>query len=214
MNNIERSYLMDMAEQGYSPTAIGPFHRIMVPYVLQSLQIAHDELVVDVGAAQGHVAISAREAGYRNVIALDIDPYNFQVFQQSYGIRSQLCNVDTDALPFGDGEIAAMVCFHLIEHLRSVDHFLPEVHRALRIGGVLVLVTPDWRKQYKTFWRDPTHKHPYDKESIARLLRMHQFVRTRTSSWGPRYGAGRVKGYRWFPTLGMIGADLMAVAFK
>jgi hypothetical protein len=43
---------------------------------------------------------------------------------------------------------------------------------------------------------------------------MHLFIGTRISSWGPRYGAGKVKAYRWLPVLGMIGVDLLAVAYK
>jgi len=186
----------------------------MVPYMLRSLGVQRDELVLDVGAAQGHVAISAKAAGYRRVAVIDIESYNFALFQNSYDIVCWLCNVESDRLPFDEGEVGAVVCFHLIEHLGSPTHYLSEVHRILRPQGVLVLVTPDWRKQYKTFWRDPTHVHPYDKESMGRLLRMHSFRNTRLSAWGPRFGAGRLKAYQWLPRLGMIGADLLAIANK
>jgi hypothetical protein len=78
----------------------------------------------------------------------------------------------------------------------------------------IALVTPDWRKQYKTFWRDPTHVHPYDRESIARLLRMHGFRHVQTCAWGSAYGLGRMGAYRLLPRLGLIGRDLLSIGFN
>jgi ubiquinone/menaquinone biosynthesis C-methylase UbiE len=209
-----RNYLREMDEQGYSTGSIGLFHKIMIPYLLRELAVGGDEIVVDVGAAQGHLAISAKVAGYKHLVAVDVDSYNFQLFGRRYEIRCELCDVSKERLPFGNQEVGAVFCFHLIEHLHSVELFLAEAYRVLRPGGALAIVTPDWRKQYKSFWRDPTHVHPYDKQSIARVLRMHSFCKIVISSWGPRYGSGRLKAYRWIPKLGMIGADLLAVAFK
>jgi len=104
--------------------------------------------------------------------------------------------------------------FHVIEHLSRPDVYLFEINRILRNGGgVAFLVTPDWRKQFKAFYRDPTHIRPYDKESVARLLRIWNF-RANVFSWGSAYGLGRLKLYRWFPRLGMIGRDILAVGIK
>jgi hypothetical protein len=72
---------------------------------------------------------------------------------------------------------------------------------------------PDWRKQFKTFYRDPTHLRPYDKDSIARLLRVHNFNAS-VFSWGSAFGLGRLKSYIWFAKLGMIGQDILAIAIK
>ena len=81
----------------------------------------------------------------------------------------------------------------------------------LKPGGMLFLVTPDWRKQFKTFYRDPTHVRPYDGVALERLLRMHG-LDAETSAWGSAFGLGRVQAYLRFPRLGMIGRDLLAVA--
>ena len=208
------SYLREMAEQGYDPSSIGPFHRTMIPYVLALAGVKRDELVADVGAAQGHCIISAAQAGYSNLAVVDVEAQNFELFSTSYQIRCYLRDVEGDPLPFADNEVGAIVCFHLIEHLGKPDNFVREAFRSLKPNGVLALVTPDWRKQYKTFWRDPTHVHPYDKESISRLLRIQRFKEVRTHSWGSAYGLGRLEAYRWAPRLGMIGRDMLALAFK
>ncbi len=203
-----------MAGGGYNPQSIGTFHKTMVPHLLSQLRAKKDELLVDIGSGQGHVVIPAVSAGYRNVAAVDISPENFELFSKDYGIRGFICDVERDPLPFADGEVSTCICFHLIEHLSSAHNLLGEIRRVLKRNGALAIVTPDWRKQFKTFWRDPTHVHPYDKQSIARLLKIHEFNDIRVYSWGPRYGLGRMRAFVLLPRLGTIGRDLLATATK
>ena len=207
-------YLKEMAADGYGPGTIGQFHHVMIPHLIERLGVGRADLIVDVGAAQGHGLIPAKKAGFNNLTAVDIDPLNFSLFRERYGIQCFECNVDMDRIPIRDAEVSLLMCFHLIEHLREPDYFLSESYRILRQNGKIALVTPDWRKQYKTFWRDPTHIHPYDKFSLARLLRIHGFKSVQTFSWGPRYGSGRTGAFAWVPKLGMIGVDMLALASK
>lgn len=206
-------YLREMAEQGYNPENIGAFHKHMVPWLMSAHGLGKQEAVVDIGAGQGHCLLPLHRAGWRDLTAVDIDPFNFRLFRERYGINTLRCDVAVDVLDMADASVAAVFCFHLIEHVPAPQHFLDEIYRVLQPGGKLFLVTPDWRKQYKTFWRDPTHIHPYDKESIVRLLRMHGFE-AMVHSWGTRYGLGRLRVYRYAPRLGLIGQDILVVASK
>jgi SAM-dependent methyltransferase len=205
------SYLKQMAEQGYTPHAIGPFHEFMIPWLLRAHHIPTDTPVIDIGAGQGHALLPLHRNGWHNLIAVDIEDVNFPLFEREYGIRTVRCDIGTDALPLEAESAGAVICLHLIEHLRDASNLLREVHRVLRPGGKAFLVTPDWRKQYKTFWRDPTHVHPYDKESLLRLLQMHGF-NAAVTSWNAAWGLGRLRAYRWFPFLGMIGTEMIAIA--
>lgn len=204
------SYLREMAEQGYSPDTIGPFYRHMHPWLLRKSGVGVDETVLDIGAGQGHGLLPLHSAGWRHLIALDRDDENFDLFGRRFGIATLRCDIGTERIELPDGGIGAILCFHLVEHLLDPTNLLSESRRVLKKGGKLFLVSPDWRKQMRTFWRDPTHLHPYDKESIARLLRMHDF-NCAVHSWGPRYGFGRIQAYRWIPEIGMIGVDMLAV---
>jgi 2-polyprenyl-3-methyl-5-hydroxy-6-metoxy-1,4-benzoquinol methylase len=206
-------YLREMAEQGYNPENIRPFHEFMIPRLLSLNNVPKEEKVVDIGAGQGHCLIPLYQNGWKNLVAVDADDYNFTLFQQNYGMSTLHCDIASQALKQENGSVGAVICFHLIEHLPKPDNLLSEAYRVLRKEGKLFLVTPDWRKQYKTFWRDPTHIHPYDKESIARLLRIHNF-KPEVHSWGSAYGLGRLQAYRWIPRLGMIGQDLLVVGTK
>lgn len=207
------SYLREMAEQGYNQDQIGPFHEFMVPWLLSSNGIAKEDTVVDIGAGQGHCLVPLYRHGWKQLVAVDIEDYKFSVFSGEFGIRTILCNIAVQPLDLGASSVGAVICFHLIEHLAKPDNLLVETYRVLKPGGKLFFVTPDWRKQYKTFWRDPTHLHPYDKVSISRLLQMYRF-KPRVSSWNARYGLGKIRAYCWFPRLGMIGTELLAIGTK
>ena len=49
------------------------------------------------------------------------------------------------------------------------------MHRVLKPGGTICLMVPDWQTQYKIFYEDPTHIHPYTVKSMDRLLNMMDF---------------------------------------
>jgi len=147
------------------------------------------------------------------LVAVDVDPYNFSRLAADFGIETMLCDIEEQRLEIASSTVDAVLAFHLIEHLRSPDNLMAEAHRVLKPYGKFFLVTPDWRKQYLTFWRDPTHRRPYDKESLARLFRIYR-LQAEVFSWGPRFGFGRIEAYRWFPRLGMIGMDVLVIGTK
>jgi len=202
-----------MAYSGYNCETIGHFHLHMVPHLMREYGIKREEIVVDIGAGQGHGLIPLYKAGFKHLIAIDIDDWNFAMFRDRFGFECHQCDVENDNLPIQSESVAAVLSFHVIEHLFSPDHYLSEIYRILGKGRYMFLVTPDWRKQFKTFYRDPNHLRPYDKESIARLLRMHNF-NVSLFSWGTAYGLGRLKCYVWFTKLGMIGQDILAIGIK
>lgn len=206
-----RGYLDEMARGGYRPEAVGPFHRRMVPWLLERHGVPREGTVVDVGAGQGHGLIPLAAAGWRDLVAVDRDPFNFERFRTELGCRTLRCDVAREPLSLPDASAAAVLSLHLIEHLPDPSLFLAEIHRILAPGAPLFLVTPDWRKQYKTFYRDPTHVRPYDRVSLARLLAMHGFE-SRVGAWKSAFGLGRIRAYRLWPRLGAIGSDLLAVA--
>jgi SAM-dependent methyltransferase len=206
-------YLSEMAAHGYNSDTIGPFHRFMIPWLFENRGVAKNAAILDVGAGQGHAAISLHEAGWRSITVLDIDDLNFPLFREHYGFQTVRRDVAREPLPLGDGSVDAAICMHVIEHLDRTEHFLAEMRRVLKVGAPFFIVTPDWRKSFRTFWEDPTHVKPYDKVSIVRLLRMSGFDAT-AQSWNSRYGLGRLQAYRLWPRLGMIGTDMIATARK
>lgn len=200
-----------MVESGYRPDEIDDFHRRALPYLGERFFPHKGALIVDVGAGAGHTLIPLSDAGWKNVVAVDRDDFSRRTFEEK-GIRFIHADIEHEQLPFEDASYDAFLSFHVVEHLKDADVFFTEAHRVLRPEGFIVLVTPDWRKQYKTFWRDHTHIHPYDKESIARQLRAHEFEIVEISSFGVFRGFGRLQFWKLFPRFMFTGLDLIAIA--
>lgn len=86
-----------------------------------------------------------------------------------------------DALEYLEAHPAScdgIYCSHFVEHLPfdAVQRLLALLVRALRPGGVLLLVFPDpesLRSQLLGFWRDPEHVRFYHPDLIELLARAH-----------------------------------------
>jgi len=60
------------------------------------------------------------------------------------------------AYPFADNSFDLVVANHVIEHVKDAVAFLEEVHRLLRPGGQVRLVTPHYTNPRA--YADPTHR--------------------------------------------------------
>lgn len=89
--------------------------------------------------------------------------------------QSKVVDLNHDMLPFPDNYFDAIFSKSVIEHIENTEHYMSEMRRVLKEGGVLILMVPDWETQYFIFYQDPTHIHPYTKKSVDRLLNMCEF---------------------------------------
>lgn len=58
----------------------------------------------------------------------------------------------------------------VIEHLPSAEMFLDNAFRALKRTGRVIIMVPDWKTGYKTFYDDYTHVRPYTITSLRELF--------------------------------------------
>jgi len=207
-------YLEEMRDQGYSAENIDAFHTKMIPYVLEKYGVPKDGQLVEVGIAQGHCSISAHRAGYRNLAAVDYVDINFPRFLADYGIKCFNVDITADPIPFADNSVDAFLFFHTIEHISNATLILSEMRRATKPSGKCFVVTPDWRKQVKTFFADPTHIRPYDKIALSRLMRIAGWTNFDVRSFGTVFGMGRLKAFMYFPELAFLGPDILVVGKK
>lgn len=80
-------------------------------------------------------------------IGLDINP------------RTQadvIADLDAPAYPFADNSFDLIVGNHIIEHVRDAVAFIEEIHRLLRPGGMVRLVTPHYTNPRA--YADLTHR--------------------------------------------------------
>jgi 2-polyprenyl-3-methyl-5-hydroxy-6-metoxy-1,4-benzoquinol methylase len=114
--------------------------------------------VLDVGSGSGNF-VDVLKKNQINAVGIDIDEINFE----------------KDKFPFDDNEFDFIFANAVIEHISNPENLLKEINRIIKDDGYFLLSTPNWRMCYKTFYRDPTHKQPYDVESIRSLLKIFGF---------------------------------------
>jgi 2-polyprenyl-3-methyl-5-hydroxy-6-metoxy-1,4-benzoquinol methylase len=114
--------------------------------------------VIDLGCGDQHLrdAFESRGALYR-------------------GIDINECNLETDNFPIQSESIDVAVSMAVVEHIHDPGHFLAEITRVLKAGGVLWMDTPDISACGSAFWDDPTHVHPYTRSSLKTLLEISGF---------------------------------------
>lgn len=118
-------------------------------------------LAADLEIVGGHVESGARileygaipllltsallESGYE-VRAIDIKPERFAGAIADLGLEVIKCDIESEPVPFADGEFDAVLFNELFEHLRIDPIFtMREVARVLKPGAVLLLSTPNMR---------------------------------------------------------------------
>lgn len=101
-------------------------------------------------------------------------------YARSLGLRVEQADA-LDCIGNTSLRFDGIVCSHFVEHLpiETVKALLAHIARALRPGGIAVLVFPDpesIRSQLLGFWRDPEHVRFYHPDLIASLARVEGLV--------------------------------------
>lgn len=130
------------------------------------------KLFLDIGAGAGYLGRTAPRAV--RVVAVDIDEQAVRTVDGSgEGSAGVLGNAVT--LPFRAGVFDGVHCSHVIEHTWEPEALVGEIRRVLRVGGTVVILTPDIIRYGFRFYVDHTHRHPFTRESLRGLLTLHGF---------------------------------------
>lgn len=150
------------------------------------------ETIVEIGCGRGEL-LSALMEKRGGVEGVDLDIY----IPKGSPARPRVlaCDVSNDRLPYSDNEIDTAVCFETIEHLENPYHFIREVHRILRPGGVFIVSMPNvqhifnkifflrkgdmprWRKNNGHLWVAP-------RGVFAKAFLPYFSIRTKGYYWG------------------------------
>lgn len=104
------------------------------------------EYVLDSGCGPGFLAAALRDHGCR-VTCTDVSAVGPER-TRARGIEARQVDLDTDSLPFPDGEFDAVVANSNLEHLFYMRRHLKELARCVRPGGKLIWLVPNighWR---------------------------------------------------------------------
>jgi 2-polyprenyl-3-methyl-5-hydroxy-6-metoxy-1,4-benzoquinol methylase len=136
--------------------------RVYLPRIVAAAG-SHQMPILDVGCGRGEWLELLADA---KVEAIGIDPNGTMVTMcRQSGLNAH----QVDALGFlrsqPDASFCAITAFHVIEHLpvAILLELLDEMLRALKPGGIAILETPNPNNimtATRTFYLDPTHRHP------------------------------------------------------
>lgn len=158
--------------------------------------------VVDIGCGTGAILDALLDA---NVCRIGIEPNPALAAQaRARGVRSIRANFDA-TLPFKSESLRLVLLVDTIEHVRSRDMLLSEVHRVLTDDGIFIVFTPPYDSITWQLGENLVclltgrpyvgHVSPFTVESMAALLQRHftQFEIDRFNFGLTLFGVGRRK---------------------
>ena len=106
--------------------------------------------LLDVGCGIGHFLYTARKRGWE-VQGIDISQAASQAAQDAYGLEVQVGTLENAS--FSRAQFDAITLWDVIEHIRRPLQNLKAVNQFLRMGGFLVMKTPNEASFFKQFAR-------------------------------------------------------------
>jgi SAM-dependent methyltransferase len=133
---------------------------------LQARFMVPDGVVLDLGCGYGDFINQVRA---RRRLAVDLSPQ----MAQHLAPEVEFHPGPAQDLDFLEAEsLDAVFASNLLEHLDrpAVQGLLEGVHRALKPGGRLILIQPNFRLCYRNYFDDYTHQSIFSDESLCGLL--------------------------------------------
>jgi SAM-dependent methyltransferase len=117
----------------------------------QTLDLNEGERVVDIGCYTGFlVAEAKRRYPRKTIIGIDYFPDNIRAAHILFPeIADDLREMSVYRLDFAENSIDCVTLLDVIEHLEGAAAAVKEINRVLKMGGVLIVATPNpfyWRQ--------------------------------------------------------------------
>ncbi len=109
---------------------------------LSLLEKKPDAELLDLGCGDGEFTLqAAKKIGTKRIHGIEIVQADIDKARAS-GIDVHQCDLN-GSLPFESEIFDVIIASHIIEHLCHTDTFIREVYRMLKVGGYLLIATPN-----------------------------------------------------------------------
>lgn len=136
--------------------------------------------IMDVGCGTGETLVQLGKLGWRTY-GVDIDKNAIRIAHERGLSHVQLGSYKS-LEKYADNFFDVIRLYHVIEHLDNPDEFLRLAYRKLKIGGELIIGTPNadslLAKLSGTYWYNldsPRHLYLFTPDTLKRLLSVHGF---------------------------------------
>ena len=127
--------------------------------------------LLDIGSGKGNQLVGFSRLGIE-CSGLDNRDECLEILD-SFDVKE--CDLEKEKMPFKDNEFDFIFTKSVIEHVWNTDNFLKETKGVLKPGGVAIIMTPDWKSEYRFFYNDYTHVRPFTRKGLRNALRNHEF---------------------------------------
>jgi methionine biosynthesis protein MetW len=126
----------------------------------------NNDKVLDIGCGRGLFLLAAPKE--INILGVDVINTDVEICSKK-GLK--VTNADVEKkLPFKDESFNGVTLIHVIEHFEKPHEVIDEIKRILKKEGKIVILTPNFATDHKRFYNDPTHKKPFTKRGLFKLL--------------------------------------------
>ena len=161
-----KDYLEIMYNRGASMT---DYPSRFVRHLVTSFGFEKDQEILEIGCGTGDFLKAFRAEGF-SCRGVDLSDRSVRSLK---GV--QKCDILKEKLPYDSGMFDVVYHKSLIEHLSDPSNLMSETMRVLRPEGKIIILTPDWKSQMKTFYNDYTHVRPYTVDSLIDLMKSYGF---------------------------------------
>ena len=180
--------------------------------------------LLDIGCTEGDWALFWKARGWQ-VAGVDINREKLAIARER-GVDGRYCDLNSNPLPFADGEFDLIFAGEVIEHLVDTDGFLSEASRCCKPGGYILVTTPNlasfenrvrlllgiYPKWLNYNLEGSGHVRGYTPGVLKAQLAAHGFqVTRRTGNWVPFIPQRFVDDAK-FPALAVTGTLLPNLA--
>ena len=140
----------------------------LINYLVKKFNLkTHNKKLLDIACGRGEFVHSFKKKGF-DCYAFDGDQsYKKDLIKLGINFKKLYFK---KKLPYKNNSFDLIFCKSFIEHIREPDTLIKECYRILKKNGVLILLTPDFNKVYKTFYHDYTHVSPFTIVSCKDIL--------------------------------------------
>ncbi len=204
----------------YEQRESSPTFRAEQNALLRWLSVRQGDTVLEMGCGNGSLLTRLEGTG-ATVVGLDVSRSALEVARSRLK-RAAVALGDATNLPFAAETFSGVAAQHLIEHFSPDAEVLREWYRVLRVGGRLVVATPNAGFPYPDWFDDPTHQIVYDRHTLRRELERVGFGVERIQYVNPYVGLPRgiffaarhLQICTRIPNLGRRSLTLLAVATR
>ena len=101
---------------------------------------------------------------------------------EAVGIDNEI-DLGKERYPFEDGTFDHVFSKSFLEHVVDTEYVAREMCRILKPGGTVVIMVPEYLKQSKTFWDEPTHLKPLTKVGLFLAFKREGFKEIECSTF-------------------------------